>query len=1218
MTIDTSKPDPNEAAGAANAADKTAPAVCPLNDDYIQLLPIRYAYVENLAGNHEHYDQPVMDQAGENKTSQNQQQANDSTQEGDDAITQLPTVTVYGGPHPVGYRFIRDGWLYIIDDKDNRIREYVLKDGVVVQRTYKGIGPAIYPITRDSYDKIEQEDSKELRIIFKKDRKIYISYSQVQWTTAKCVQMSKRAERKMFMQEVDLANVSCEHVGKHLLTREQAEESIAEVAEEYQPPEHPTEFETECTAYSWTVTPFAKASIGKLTSQVKQQYEQKGNYLFVAVYDYIGMMLDLENEQQLVAKWLGDWAEKDNNSLKYNVGNYIDSTLTITPNNAAQKGAGSWISSLPPEKQQAIYDYVNESIKVDQEITKIIDEKRAAYASSAELERTVMEYPGYVTLEEKKQAMIDILGKEEYEAHKDEINELRKNQELHYDGKFWFGRGVNQLVNLETMKSYLAINREKYNGWQNRLEIVTNARCSLYTNRYHMTTWYYDNNDEEQHKAVLLLEKAVLQDIQRNDRSINTLAEFLDKNPYYVFPAFQTNFTVDYFTKTIPEVTKWLNDTNNLIQSTINNEATPLQQLEQRMGNNYWRQLYHASGDLAELQRIHSLNLSAAVNQNLANFITETTRPLLNEAGQTRFNTALAHYEHMVNSMGLSARASFLLEIRRVGHVYISDLPQANANASKALNDINRWLGQIQTNTTTLNSKIAERNRLQDPNSAESRQLRTLRERQAANRRLTREITRLQNENSTLHTQIGSREQHLMQYISPLNAGEAHASLRFTISAEQQAALDYEQRALRSRFWRGYGEGFPAVGESLRSVALPTILLAFSIFNLSNAWTQFNRDKAVNGVTLVNLADMAGSITGTLGAVASVWEAAHSLLLNRVLQRVNAMGNNLAGAQLLGRLGRLNILLGGAGQFFGGFANYITLFTTFNKWYEGIMSGDTGKATGAAMSLFANVGNAAVSTYGLYQTTVTGLAIARELRAGQIAVRAVWAVRGARYATMIGRVTPVGLLLTAVQLIGEGIYNYYDLSEVQDWFEKSYWGKKNRGWNQEQHNQILAEALLKPIIIDQGVKEVEGKNYRVLQTIFPGQMQNTLVSKPIKWQAQWLYNMLDNPDVDITIGENLKQTTKLIGESVVVLEWKLPWLPQNEWSSAQENTLHLRLFYQPDMANQTLGGEQYGLGYKVPLRKWDMDTSKKVEQIAGNEMRIRNNIPTIIYPTGHL
>lgn len=1218
MTIDTSKPDPNEAAGAANAADKTAPAACPLNDDYIQLLPIRYAYVENLAGNHEHYDQPVMGQAGENTTSQNQQQANDSTQEGDDAITQLPTVTVYGGPHPVGYRFIRDGWLYIIDDKDNRIREYVLKDGVIVQRTYKGIGPAIYPITRDSYDKIEQEDSKELRIIFKKDRKIYISYSQVQWTTAKCVQMSKRAERKMFMQEVDLANVSCEHVGKHLLTREQAEESIAEVAEEYQPPEYPTEFETERTAYSWTVTPFAKASIGKLTSQVKQQYEQKGNYLFVAVYDYIGMMLDLENEQQLVAKWLGDWAEKDNNSLKYNVGNYIDSTLTITPNNAAQKGAGPWISSLPPEKQQAIYDYVNESIKVDQEITKIIDEKRAAYATSAELERTVMEYPGYVTLEEKKQAMIDILGKEEYEAHKDEINELRKNQELHYDGKFWFGRGVNQLVNLETMKSYLAINREKYNGWQSRLEIVTNARCSLYTNRYHMTTWYYDNNDEEQHKAVLLLEKAVLQDIQRNDRSINTLAEFLDKNPYYVFPAFQTNFTVDYFTKTIPEVTKWLNDTNNLIQSTINNEATPLQQLEQRMGNNYWRQLYHASGDLAELQRIHSLNLSAAVNQNLANFITETTRPLLNEAGQTRFNTALAHYEHMVNSMGLSARASFLLEIRRVGHVYISDIPQANANASKALNDINRWLGQIQTNTTTLSSKIAERNRIQDPTSAESRQLGTPRAREVAYRRLTREITRLQNDNNTLHTNIGNREQHLMQYISPLNAGEAHASLRFTISAEQQAALDYENRALRSRFWRGYGEGFPAVGESLRSVGLPTILLAFSIFNLSNAWSAFQKDRAVNGVTWVNSLDLFGSFSGTLGAVASVWEAAHSLLLNRVLQRVNAMGNNLAGAQLLGRLGRLNILLGGAGQIFGGFANYITLFTTFNKWYEGIMSGDTGKATGAAMSLFANVGNAAVSTYGLYQTTVTGLAIARELRAGQIAARAVWAVRGARYATMIGRVTPVGLLLTAVQLIGEGIYNYYDISEVQDWFEKSYWGKKNRGWNQEQHNQILAEALLKPIIIDQGVKEVEGKNYRVLQTIFPGQMQNTLVNKPIKWQAQWVHNIFDYPDVDITIGETLKQTTKLIGESVVVLEWQLPWLPQNEWSSAQRNTLQLRLFYKPEMASQTLGGDQYGIGYRISLETWNKESGGKVEQVARNKITLRNNIPTIIYPTDRL
>lgn len=1188
--------NPNDAAAAASSADKAAPATCPLNDDYIQLLPIRYAYVENLAGNYEHYRQPVVDQAGQNSTSQNcnpaQQQTNDSTQ---------------GEPHPIGYRFIRDGWLYIIDDKDNLIREYVLKDGVVVQPTYKDIEP------------------EELRIIFKKDRKIYISYSQIQWTDAKCKQMTKRAERKMFMQEVDLANVNCEHVGKHLLTREQAEEAIAEVAEEYQPPVNSTEFETERTAYSWTVTPFAKASIGKLTSQLKKQYEQNGNYLFVAVYDYIGMMLDLENEQQLVAQWLGDWAEKDNNSLKYNVGNYIDSTLTITPDNALQKGAGPWISSLPPEKQQAIYDYVNEKIALEQDGPSLQEPKTIVITTDeGDIESTVSaqskEYDRRVELfTTKQQEMIDIIGQSEYEDHKGEIDELEKNQRLHYGGTAWFGRGVIQLVDLNAMKNYLAINRKKYNGWQSRLEIITDARCSLYTDRYHMTTWYYDNNDEEQHKAVLLLEKAVLQDIQRNDRSINTLAEFLDKNPYYVFPAFQTNFTVDYFAKTIPEVTTWLNDASNIIQSTINKEAKPLQQLEQKMGNNYWRQLYHASGELADLQRIHSLNLSAAINQNLANFLTETTRPLLSEAGQTRFNAALAHYEHMVNIMGLSGRASFLLEIRKVGFVYISDKRLVNANASKALNDINGWLERYQTNTTTLSSKIAEQKRLQDPNSDESRQRGMLGQRQADYKGLTEEITKLQTENTELRTKIEKREGDLMKYISPLNADEVPASLRFTISAEQQAALDYENRALQSRFWRRYGEDFPAIDESVRSMGVPIFLLAFSIYNLSNAFSEFKQDYAGSGLTADNLLKLIGSLSETIGAVASVWEAAHSLLLNRVVQSVNAMGNNLAGAQLLGRLGRLNILLGGAGQIFSGIANYITLYTTFNKWYEGIMSGDTFEArSAAAVSLFGHVGNAAVSTYGLYQTGATAVAIARELRAGQIAARAVWAVRGARYATMIGRVTPVGLLLTAAQLIGEGIYNYYDLSEVQDWFEKSCWGKKNRGWNQEQHNQILAEALLKPVIIDQGVKQIMGKNYRILQTIFPGQMQNTLVSKPIKWQAQWLKNILDYPDVDTTIGETLKQTTKLIGESVVVLEWQLPWLPQNEWSSAQENALHLRLFYQPEMANQILGGQQYGLGYKVPLRSWNVDSEQRIAQVPGNQVEIRNNIPTIIYPTDHL
>lgn len=173
----------NLAAAEESTTDKTAPASCPLNAPYLQLIPVRYAYVENLA-----------------------------YKKADASKKQI---------HPTGVRLLRDGWLYVVDTHINRIYEHTLKDGLITARTFKG--KLVTDQTRESYDDIVQDKGDEKRLLFKKGHKVYVSYSQVQWSDEKCNQMLKSKERKTFMQEIDLANVSCENITSHLMTREQAE-----------------------------------------------------------------------------------------------------------------------------------------------------------------------------------------------------------------------------------------------------------------------------------------------------------------------------------------------------------------------------------------------------------------------------------------------------------------------------------------------------------------------------------------------------------------------------------------------------------------------------------------------------------------------------------------------------------------------------------------------------------------------------------------------------------------------------------------------------------------------------------------------------------------------------------------------------------------------------------------------------------------------------------
>ncbi|WP_346100731.1 toxin VasX, partial [Pseudomonas veronii] len=163
-------------------------ATCPLMKSTMQLVPLCYGLV----------DDPALDPSAE-----------------------IP-VPYTLATRPLGIRLMRDGWLYVIDAKKRELSEYRVLDGVVTAMLWQG--------TDVHSDHRETPINKPV-LIYPARAELHVCHSEIQWTAKKCRQvLYSPSERDYFMQAVDLGQANCETGGPGLLTPDQAERWLAEVA----------------------------------------------------------------------------------------------------------------------------------------------------------------------------------------------------------------------------------------------------------------------------------------------------------------------------------------------------------------------------------------------------------------------------------------------------------------------------------------------------------------------------------------------------------------------------------------------------------------------------------------------------------------------------------------------------------------------------------------------------------------------------------------------------------------------------------------------------------------------------------------------------------------------------------------------------------------------------------------------------------------------------
>lgn len=291
-------------AGNKSKDAKFPAGTCPLSQEKIQLIPLRYGLVEG------------PDPAGK---------------------LAMPYKTV---SKPVGIRLIRDGWIYAVVERNNSaiLHEYRVTEGKIEALLWNKADVSADERTSSVGD---------AKMIFKRSEPLCVAYSEVQWTARKCSQVLKNAsQRKRLMQAVFLSSVHPEKGGKNLLTQAQAEQWVAECATVK--PSHERNALLQETPYHWEYDHLYKAKgASELRQTVSTECEQ--NYLFIVLQDDIGVLRDLSAYQDQVAKWINEWQQDEVRNQKYSEACYIESQLELSQEELEQAQ-----KSLTPDELEVL------------------------------------------------------------------------------------------------------------------------------------------------------------------------------------------------------------------------------------------------------------------------------------------------------------------------------------------------------------------------------------------------------------------------------------------------------------------------------------------------------------------------------------------------------------------------------------------------------------------------------------------------------------------------------------------------------------------------------------------------------------------------------------------------------------------------------------------------------------------------------------------------
>lgn len=1106
-----------EARSGSHKDARTSIGSCPLMGKKIQLLPLRYGRVERL------------------------------------------TSTVDAAPYkglqrPIGLRLIRDGFLYVIEEATAILHEYRIENGVPIKLLWQG-----NDVTQDE----RIQSSGESTLIFARSSVLHVAYSELQWTAAKCARViGSGPDRFYFMQQVDLAKANCENGGKHLRVQKQIKQSLAELAEQPAPqcptPDVPTE---ESHDYIWEHQPlFREAHIGELKDSLNALYQF--DHLYLILEDSLGIMRDLAEEQDTVVGWIEDWTQRNNNEMRYVLGSYIDTLMTLGENNALRTEATSDLfEKTIPEQRTHIYNYINARNQWRWEKSQGLAAARdqsGHYSSmrGAHLHERAETVIAKRQMDDKHGQMVDALGERLYKDLKDEIEALEDSSIGTLQGVGLGSRGIFDLVRHEEMQRYLKRERLHLKRWTERLDAITHDRMQLYTSgEFHRSAWYFDPSHPEQLNNALATEYNCTRDLCRTDEALEQIAAYFHDKPFYVLPVFYGRLDLDFLRIKSGVLVKLLDDMRGFTDG-LTDAKERISNIGQIMGS-HWSKSLQLEGRAHSLHQAVSATYIPAIALGMEKWLAQM---------QAKLETPAMHQQ-------MDSFKTFTNRAQRLG--MLAALQQEGANLIIAsADDVEKFTHNFTRLVQLLEREEQIKAHRKFCDKQARRRLLSDEERHGYLVRkegFSKELLATRNERSAVVRQLEDG-------ITPTSTlGAGRVGVQLDISPENLAALNDETRRLRAGAMRGYAtEGATKV--ALKSGFMPLLAVGLQVGNLGEAWDAWNNVQGSR--KFKHFIIVLGSFASVTSAVLSAYQSIHLTMLDFALKATLTNHPNKAGKLLAFKLGKLGLGTGLRIAPLSLVGSLGTSLDNWDKWHDAFINGTSGEKAGALTALIGDLGSTGTNLYILRSAFIERLGILAEVRAAlpadkQLATTMAWATRGSRFLYSSTRLTPISLAFTALQIGGEAIYNYSKIDDQQRWMLSCCWGLKPEGWDWPTHSQRLAEATLLPRVIDTGIYRLLSNDepVRRLHLILPGLNLSAFNNTSLSWSA-----LLQKAPNDWDAGPALASLMKVISDRPLTIELDIPY----QWQGLQAQ-LQLRLKVRPAIASNYLKADDGYLHYRIPL-----------------------------------
>ncbi|KPN89986.1 toxin VasX [Pseudomonas nunensis] len=1020
---------------------KCATGGCALMKAKIQLVPLRYGLVERL--------DPSSALAMPYKTSS----------------------------RPLGIRLIRDGWLYVIVDQKPQavMHEYRIQNGIVTQLLWeKG------EITANK----RESNVGEAVLVFPRLSKLYVNYSEVQWTAAKCAQVIKhKSERDYFMQSVDLTKADPEKGAANLLTPSQAEKWIAEVAE--QPSKDPAVTGAkpeESQDYLWEqASQFKKIQLGTLKKQVKTDNER--DHLYLVIQDDLGVLRDLAEHQDLVTGWISDWSDAEANQKKYVFGCYIESLYTVTGDTILNAAQGDpRFTQLKDEttedQRQTIVDYVN--VKNQTQYSGAGTHRGAIAAAKSRMRTSLMSlYSKYETL----------------------IETIDDNTDDALDGAKMGQQGISDLIDRPAMEAFLKQQKTQLSRWNKRLDLISKDRANLVSEeRFHRSAWYFDPKIEDQLNTTLATEYACIRDICRTDLATEKLADLIEKQPGFNVPTFFTLSLADQkdMHAKIASFVKSLRDS-----AMAQKDYVGTQELSGKFGN------------------LLTQNLAAAMQLKDDSIVLGQLRDTAYEpAKQLRLAGALDNALQALRSGQPLDPAKVLREIP--GSAWINVLRAFNKKGItlefSSASQIEKFKADIVSLTDLRKQMSSLKNQIKQTISKERKGL-------AAKGGYKALVTR----RKSIQQTIAPLEGRVAQAMSPIGDGPSKAA--FKIKGLNNAQLiEFERMAEDYRLKRPYkglsGDVFKSVGGDLFASAA----FIMQTVNFYQVYVEL-RSKAER-----DSADNIAFFNALFSTIGGGLAAAQGIAITSLSVAIKNYTSAAGKIKLAAKLGKITGALSPFAYIFSAVAAGTSIYGekgSAAKWTEALRSGNGAKMAGASMTLAGDSGQLALNGWAFAQS---GKSIYEAFTTVNEARALVWVKAGSQLLSVAAKANLIGLVLTGLQLGGEFLYNRNNKTELDTWLQKGPWGKQSANRSMAEERLLLADITAAPQVALQSINNqpmavlrVPGITARELNDVEFGVSAYWLTNHQRNdweaWSEPLLYqlNLLSAPDEPLKLGMDIFQ-----------------------------------------------------------------------------------------------